>query len=115
MKNKPMETLLHKAFGIKGYRHIETKTDRERITFVLEPSSDPKEVKANPTDYVRHGVRWRNIRSLSIGLQPVYLEVKVQRWRHVQTGAEFEHSPPLPAPIAGSRATSKIASSHSVA
>lgn len=111
-KQDPMQTLLHKAFGIRDYRHVETLCEPGKITFVLEPAGVPKEVKANPDGFVRHGVRWRTIRSLCIGLQPVILRVMVQRWRNIQTGAEFEHSPPLPAPTAGSRAVSKPASSR---
>lgn len=112
MKKDPLKTLLHKAFGIKGYRHVETLCETGKITFVLEPDGLPKEVRANPSGHVRHGVRWRVIRSLSIGLQPVFLKVMVQRWRSLATGAEFEHSPPLPARTPGSRATSKPASSR---
>jgi hypothetical protein len=111
-RQDPFKTLLHKAFGIRDYRHVETLCEPGKITFVLEPATVPKEVKANPAGFVRHGVRWRSIRTLSIGLQPVFLKVMVQRWRRLDTGAEFEHSPPLPAPTAGSRAASSAASSR---
>jgi transposase len=73
----------------------ESLSESGKITFVLEPVRRPKEVRASPEGYVRHGVRWRMIRSLSIGPHPVFLKVMVQRWRNVQTGAEFEHSPPF--------------------
>ena len=38
----------------------------------------------------RHGYRWRTVRSMSIGLKPVILKVKVPRWLNTTRGEEFE-------------------------
>lgn len=95
MKPDPMKSLLHHAFGVKGYRHLATHFERGEIVFEVEAQKPPKAVKGE--HWVQHGFRWRKIRSLSIGLKAVWIKVKIQRWRNNETGAEIEHSPPLPA------------------
>jgi len=59
--------------------------------------------------YHAFGVRdYRYLRTVSIGLKPVVLKVKVPRWRNTTTGEEFEQSPPpLPSPTRKSRARSR--------
>lgn len=98
MKPDALNSLLHHAFGIKGYRHLATHFEDGEIVFEVEPESPPKGVKGEA--WVRRGYRWRKVRSLSIGLKAVWIKVKIQRWRNTMTGAEVEHSPPLPAPTA---------------
>jgi hypothetical protein len=39
----------------------------------------------------RHGFRWWTLRTVSIGLKPVVLRVKVPRWQNTTTDQEFEH------------------------
>ena len=43
------------------------------------------------------------MRSVSIGLKPVVLKVKVPRWLNTTTGEEFEQNPPLSKPTRKSR------------
>lgn len=42
---------------------------------------------------MRRGFRWRDVRTVAIGLKPVVLRVKVPRWLNTTTGEEFEQSP----------------------
>ena len=56
----------------------------------------------------RHGYRWRTVRSVSIGLKPVVLKVKVPRWLNTTTGEEFEQGqPPCSKPTPKSRVRSR--------
>ena len=59
--------------------------------FEVEPEKEP-EVPAGQK-LQRHGYRWRTVRSMSIGLKPVVLKVKVPRWLNTTTGEEFEQTP----------------------
>lgn len=88
-----MKSLLYHGFGIKGYRHLATRYQGGEIIFAVEPEDLPPAPEKG--HLVRHGFRWRKVRSLSIGFKPVWLKVKVLRWRNPETGEEFEQSPPL--------------------
>jgi transposase len=99
-----MKSLLYHGFGIKGYRYLRTRYEKGEIIFELEPEKEP-EVPAGQK-LRRHGYRWRTVRSVSIGLKPVVLKVKVPRWLNTTTGEEFEQSPPLSKPTRKSRVRS---------
>lgn len=99
-----MKSLLYHAFGVRGYRHLRTRYEGGRVIFELEPEVDPLPPEGGKL--VRHGFRWRTLRTVSIGLKPVVLKVKVPRWRNTTTGEEFEQSPPLPSRIQKSPARS---------
>lgn len=99
---RTMKSLLYHAFGVRGYRYRRTRYEGGRVIFELEPEVDP--LPPEGEHLVRHGFRWRTLRTVSIGLRPVELRVKVPRWRNTTTGKEFEQSPPLPTPIRKSRA-----------
>jgi hypothetical protein len=86
-----MKSLLYHAFGVKGFRCLRTRYEGGEIIFELEPKKEPEVLR-------RHGYRWRTVRSVSIGLKPVVLKVKVPRWLNTTTGEEFEHEPPLSKP-----------------
>jgi hypothetical protein len=91
-----MKSLLYHAFGVKGYRCLRTRYERGEILLEIEPSQRPKVPEGQKL--VRHGFRWRRVRALSIGFKPVWLVVKVPRWRNETTGEGFEQSPPLSTP-----------------
>ena len=88
-----MKSLLYHAFGVKGFRYLRTRYEGGEIIFELEPEKEP-EVAAGQK-LRRHGYRWRTVRSMSIGLKPVILKVKVPRWLNTTTGEEFEQNPPF--------------------
>ena len=73
-----MKSLLYHAFGVKGFRYLRTRYEGGEIIFELEPEKEP-EVAAGQK-LRRHGYRWRTVRSMSIGLKPVILKVKVPLW-----------------------------------
>ena len=91
-----MKSLLYHAFGVKGFRYLRTRSEGGEIIFEMEPEKEP-EVPAGQK-LQRHGYRWRTVRSVSIGLKPVVLKVKVPRWLNTTTGEEFEQDPPLSKP-----------------
>lgn len=92
-----MKSLLYHAFSIRDYRYLRTRYEGGQIIFDLEPEVDP--VPPEGQTLVRHGFRWRMLRTVSIGLKPVVLNVKVPRWCNTTTGEEFEQPPPLPSRI----------------
>ena len=90
---RAMKSLLYHGFGIKGYCHLATRYQKGEIIFEVEPEDKPQAPEGQKL--VRHGYRWRKVRTLSIGLKPVWLKVKVPRWLNTETGEEFEQVPPL--------------------
>jgi hypothetical protein len=90
-KLRGMKSLLYHAFGVKGFRYLRTRYEGGEIIFELEPKKEPEVLR-------RHEYRWRTVRSVSIGLKPVVLKVKVPRWLNTTTGEEFEQEPPLSKP-----------------
>ena len=99
-----MKSLLYHGFGIKGYRYLRTRYEKGEIVFELEPENEPEVPSGQKLR--RHGYRWRTVRSVSIGLKPVVLKVKVPRWLNTTTGEEFEQNPPLSKPTRKSRVRS---------
>lgn len=100
-----MKSLLYHGFGIKGYRYLRTRYEKGEIIFELEPEEGPK--VPGGEKLMKRGFRWREVRTVGIGLKPVVLRVKVQRWLNTTTGVEFEQSPPLSMRTQKSRASSK--------
>jgi hypothetical protein len=100
-----MKSLLYHAFGLRDYRYLRTRYEGGRVIFELEPEIEP--LPPDGQKLRRHGFRWRTLRTVSIGLKPVVLRVKVPRWQNTTTGAEFEQSPPLPSRIRKSPARSR--------
>lgn len=88
-----MKSLLYHGFGIKGYKHLRTRYEKGRIIFELEAENEPEVPEGEALR--KRGFRWRDVRTVSIGLKPVILRVKVQRWMNTSTGVEFEQAPPL--------------------
>ena len=75
-----MKSLLYHAFGVKGFRCLRTRYEGGETIFEVEPEKEP-EVPAGQK-LRRHGFRWRTMRSVSIGLKPVVLKVKVPVVKH---------------------------------
>jgi transposase len=100
-----MKSLLYHAFGVKGFRYLRTRYEGGEMIFEVEPEKEP-EVPAGQK-LRRHGYRWRTVRSVSIGLKPVVLKVKVPRWLNTTTGEEFEQTPPLSKPTQKLRVRSR--------
>lgn len=86
-----MKSLLYHGFGIKGYRYRRTRYEKGEIIFELEPEGRPEVPQGQKL--MRRGFRWRDVRTVAIGLKPVVLRVKVPRWLNTTTGEEFEQSP----------------------
>ena len=86
-----MKSLLYHGFGIKGYRYRRTRYEKGEIIFELEPEGRPEVPSGQKL--MRRGFRWREVRTVAIGLKPVVLRVKVPRWLNTTTGEEFEQSP----------------------
>ena len=86
-----MKSLLYHGFGIKGYRYRRTRYEKGEIIFELEPEERPEVPQGQKL--MRRGFRWRDVRTVAIGLKPVVLRVKVPRWLNTTTGEEFEQSP----------------------
>ena len=99
-----MKSLLYHGFGIKGYRYRRTRYEKGEIIFELEPEGRPEVPQRQKL--MRRGFRWRDVRTVAIGLKPVVLSVKVPRWLNTTTGEEFEQSPPLSKPTRKSRVNS---------
>jgi transposase len=87
-----MKSVLYHGFGIKGYRYLRTGYEKGEIIFELEPEGRPE--VAQGQKLMRRGFRWRDVRTVAIGLKPVVLRVKVPRWLKTTTGEEFEQAPP---------------------
>jgi hypothetical protein len=100
-----MKSFLYHAFGVKGYRYLRTRYEGGEIIFDLEPEEPPPVPEGG--HLVRRGFRWRLVRAVSIGLKPVWLNLKIQRWENTATGEEFEQSPPLSMRTRRSRAASR--------
>ena len=85
-----MKSLLYHGFGIKGYRYRRTRYEKGEIIL----SWSPKNVRKVPQGQklMGRGFRWRDVRTVAIGLKPVVLRVKVPRWLNTTTGEEFEQS-----------------------
>ena len=74
-KLRGMKSLLYHAFGVKGFRCLRTRYEGGETIFEVEPEKEPEVLR-------RHGYRWRTMRSVSIGLKPVVLNVKVPVVKH---------------------------------
>jgi hypothetical protein len=83
-----MKSLLYHGFGIKGYRYRRTRYEKGEIIFELEPEERPEVPQGQKL--MCRGFRWRDVRTVAIGLKPMVLRVKVQRWLNTTTGEEFE-------------------------
>jgi transposase len=101
-----MKSLLYHAFGVKGFRYLRTRYEGGEIIFELEPEEEP-EVPAGQK-LRGHGYRWRTVRSVSIGLKPVVLKVKVPRWVNTTTGKNSSRTPFVEANTKITRALARL-------
>ena len=106
MMNIPAPVLFLHAFP--GYTALTSDlTAKEIESFSSEKRGSLQPLPPDGQKLRRHGFRWRTLRTVSIGLKPVVLRVKVPRWQNTTTGEEFEQSPPLPSRIRKSPARSR--------
>jgi transposase len=71
-------SLLYHAFGVRDYRYLRSHYEGGAVTFVVEPKR-AKCPCCGRRVVVRHGYRWRRLRTVPIGRRPVFVEVKVLR------------------------------------
>jgi len=83
---------------------MRTRYEKGEIIFEIEPEEEP-EVPGGEK-LMKRGYRWRDVRTVGIGVKPVVLRVKVPRWLNTTTGREFEQAPPLSMRTRKSRASS---------
>ena len=95
------EFALSREIGVWGYRYLRTRFEGGPVIFELETEVDP--LPPDSQKLARHGFRWRTLRTVSIGLKPVVLKVKVPRARprsHAgvtrRPGRSSSNAPPLP-------------------
>lgn len=98
------ELVLTKLFGIEGgYTVTQTEQTDACLRLHLEVTDDTLVCPACGSRAVhRRGRRHRELQTVPIGLQPVYLVAEVPACHCQDCQARFEVSPPLPPPIAGS-------------
>ncbi len=92
------QSLLFHAFGVReGYKYVKTLYGDGCIRFVLELR---KELLVCPdchsAQVSRKGRRFRELQTVPIGLQPVFLVTEVPKCQCRDCGKTFEVSPPLP-------------------
>ena len=106
------QSLLYHAFGVReGYDYVETLYQDGCIRFVLSvrpewvvcPACGSQEVN-------RKGRRFRELRTVPIGLKPVFLVTEVPKCQCARCGKRFEVSPPLPRRMSATRTGSKALS-----
>ncbi len=99
------QSLLYHAFGVReGYEYVKTLYDEGCIRFVLEVRREWLACPACPsTEVHRKGRRWRELRTVPIGLKPVFLVAEVPKCECGQCGKTFEVSPPLPRRMSATR------------
>ena len=106
------QSLLYHAFGVReGYDYVETLYQDGCIRFVL--SVRPEWVvcpACGSKDVNRKGRRFRELRTVPIGLKPVFLVSEVPKCQCGQCGKRFEVSPPLRPRMSATRTGSKALS-----
>jgi len=106
------QSLLYHAFGVReGYDYVETLYQAGCIRFVL--SVRPEWVvcpACGSKDVNRKGRRFRELRTVPIGLKPVFLVSEVPKCQCGQCGKRFEVSPPLRPRMSATRTGSKALS-----
>lgn len=106
------QSLLYHGFGVReGYDYVETLYQDGCIRFVL--SVRPEWVvcpACGSKDVNRKGRRFRELRTVPIGLKPVFLVTEVPKCQCGQCGKRFEVSPPLRQRMSATRTGSKALS-----
>ena len=99
------QSLLYHAFGVReGYDYVKTLYEGGCIRFVLAVHPDWVVCPAcGSQDVNRKGRRFRDLRTVPIGLKPVFLVTEVPKCQCGQCGKRFEVSPPLPRPMSATR------------
>lgn len=90
-------SLLYHAFGVRGYRYLRTYYESGTVTFVVEPKK-AKCPRCGWCHVVKHGHRWRRLRTVPIGRRPVFVEVKVPRVQCCSCNTFGEIDPPFADP-----------------
>lgn len=73
-------SLLYHAFGVRGYRHVRTQFEDNRVVFAIEQEAGQLRCpRCGGWDVIRRGTFPRQFRSLPIGGRAVLIELPVQR------------------------------------
>lgn len=94
------QSLLYHAFGVReGYDYVRTEYHQGCVEFHLAVQSRRLVCPdCQSQEVIRKGKRLRRIRSVPIGLKPVFLVTEVPRCQCCGCGHVFEVAPPLPWP-----------------
>ena len=92
------KSLLYHAFGVReGYDYVRTQYQGGAVWFTLRPQRLPEScARCGGAKLTRHGARYREVKTVPIGLKEVWLRVEVPRLRCSRCGQTTEVSPPLP-------------------
>lgn len=71
-------SLLYHGFGIRGYKHVRSEFAEGKVTFITELSKVRCPMCLGG-EVVRHGERWRTLRTVPIGRKAVFIRVAVPR------------------------------------
>ena len=98
------DSILMKVFGVEeGYKLVRTEYEGDFLRLHLEIKDSQLICPQCASDQVsRKGRRYRELKTVPIGLMPVYLWTEVPDCQCRKCGRRFEVSPPLPPPIAAS-------------
>ena len=91
-------SLLYHAFGVRGgYDYVRTLYEGGSIWFVLAVRSELLVCpQCGSSEVSRKGRRFRDLRTVPIGLKPVFLMTEVPKCECGRCGQRFEIAPPLP-------------------
>ena len=92
------QSLLYHAFGVHGgYAYVRTVYDPGCIRFVLAVRPEMLVCPAcGSTEVSRKGRRFRELKTVPIGLKPVFLVTEIPKGKCRRCGHRFEVAPPLP-------------------
>ena len=93
-------SLLYHAFGVRGgYDYVRTLYEGGSIRFVLAVRPELLVCpQCGSSEVSRKGRRFRDLRTVPIGLKPVFLVTEVPKCECGRCGQRFEIAPPLPRP-----------------
>jgi len=111
------QSLLYHAFGVRGgYDYVRTMYEGGAIHFVLAVRPELLVCpQCGSTEVSRKGRRLRQLKTVPIGLKPVFLVTEVPKCECGRCAHRFEVAPPLPRRMPRTRTGSKRSSATCVA